>query len=118
MRKLKEKMRKRMARHDSFHNIFDDMWKEFDGVWKSFDDTFASMNESFDRLFNNKISDTKEMGAPSSSSELRENEFVVTINAPGFRKDDFDLTTKNGVLRIEGEAIERDKDPAERIARI
>ncbi len=66
------------------------------------------MNRIFDRFFGPSLLEEREVMTPTTwypNVDISENkdEFIVTAELPGMKKDDIHITYKDGVLSIEGE---------------
>ena len=81
------------------------------------DDPFAglsNLHSQLDDMFNNFFS-TPMMSMPQSVPSMDvytedDKQLVAEVNAPGFTKDDIDVSVHNGVLEVKGEKHEKEED--------
>lgn len=82
------------------------------------DDPFAgiaSMHSQLDDMFNNLLTGIPTTQAPTSLPAMDvynedDKQLVAEVHAPGFTKDDVDVSVHNGVLEIKGEKHEKTED--------
>jgi len=81
------------------------------------DDPFAglsNLHSQLDDMFNNFFS-TPMMSIPQSVPSMDvytedDKQLVAEVNAPGFTKDDIDVSVHNGILELKGEKHEKEED--------
>ena len=81
------------------------------------DDPFSglsSMHSQLDDMFNSMFSGMSMMPAMQSMPAMDvysedDKQLVAEVNAPGFDKDDIDVSVHNGMLEIKGEKHEKDE---------
>ncbi len=86
-------------------------WRPFRDVWNIQDE----MNRMMDRFISPELFEESEMMYPSRwhfNVDITENkdEYVVTAELPGLKKDDIHISFKEGNLIIEGERKEEKED--------
>lgn len=82
------------------------------------------MPSVFDNFFNNPwnnwlgdVAPAKLMNVPFVNISERENEYLVSMAAPGFKKDDFKIDVEGDTLTISSEKKEEKKEEEERFSR-
>ncbi|MFZ9718499.1 MAG: Hsp20/alpha crystallin family protein [Chitinophagaceae bacterium] len=71
---------------------------------------------SFDQLWNNWFNDVlpfnelQTSSVPAANIEELQNEFVLTLNAPGRKKEDFKIVINKNALKIEAETAHQDEN--------
>lgn len=82
------------------------------------DDPFAgltSLHSQLDDMFNNLFSGipaSQQMSTnvPSMDVYTEDDKLITEVQAPGFTKDDVDVSVHNGILEIKGEKHEKEED--------
>lgn len=77
-------------------------------------DPFSDFDELFDRMLSGRRALSREANgaalAPLMDVKETDNEYVVTAELPGLKKDDIDVTVQDGVLTINAETRQEHKD--------
>lgn len=75
----------------------------------------TSLHRQLDDMFNNFWSNVPSATMPAMDVYSEDDkQLVAEVNAPGFSKDDIDVSVHNGVLEIKGEKHEKEEDKKKR----
>lgn len=80
-------------------------------------DPFFRTLFNLNRVFNNDDGDTDLNLVPGINVKEREKEYDVEVAAPGFEKNDFEITVDNGILTISAEKEKKEEEEKEGFVR-
>ena len=75
-----------------------------------FDDDFGNIFEGFFRPMTSSLEDFEKELRPATDIVERENDYLVTADLPGIKKEDIQVTLDNGVLTISAETKEEKEE--------
>lgn len=81
-----------------------DLWMEFDKVFERFRRDFENIMWPHERVLGHELPSTAmwETNIPSIDIEDRGNDFLVTIEAPGFNKNEIDINVCGDSIEVSG----------------
>jgi HSP20 family protein len=75
-----------------------------------FDDDFGNIFEGFFRPMTSNLAEFEKELRPATDIVERENEYLVTTDLPGIKKEDIQVTLDNGILTISAETKEEKEE--------